>query len=526
MDIETMLDLRQLASGIVLSRRGSREMSKYEVITSEKIVDIESVVESYNALRNLVGADRVFLLESLAENSTDAQLSLIGVEPVLQLWNSGGKITIAGYHSVKNEVAKIIGDFPGASRTSAYSVQLRDQCHVWEALRLVRDLFRCGRSTYNNGFSFGFFGYFGYDIARSIEKLPYKINSSEISNDLSLGIYQGIIIIERNRDKAILKVHNSSLWPYLSCEDVNFWLKFRYDKRESIDHHSKNVSKLNKVKRTVKHNTYLKKAHRAKKHIGIGDIYQIQLGHEIDIQSTTAPMSVYMRLRERNPSPFMYIAQIGADTIIGASPELFVRVANGRITMRPIAGTIRRGKDKCENDAFIDSMINDEKEKAEHIMLVDLCRNDISRICKAGTLSVDSLMEVATYSHVNHLISTVSGKIDNNLDCFDIIKATFPAGTMTGAPKIRAMEIIEDLETSRRGIYSGVIGVIDFNGYVNMALCIRSAVLTGGRYRIRASAGIVADSVPEREWDETLSKMAAPYWAITGRELKNEGGID
>lgn len=191
--------------------------------------------------------------------------------------------------------------------------------------------------------------------------------------------------------------------------------------------------------------------------------------------------------------------------------------------MRPIAGTAQRTADQLQNEASISRLKRDEKEIAEHIMLVDLCRNDLGRVCIPRTLEVDELLVVERYSHVYHLVSNVIAKREDDFDIYDVIRATFPAGTMTGAPKIRAMEIIEATETTRRGPYAGAIGMIAFNGDANLALCIRTAVHAGQEYRLRASAGIVADSIPEREWNETLHKMAALYWAITDREIVYEG---
>ena len=215
----------------------------------------------------------------------------------------------------------------------------------------------------------------------------------------------------------------------------------------------------------------------------------------------------------------MYLARFGAVTVIGASPEVFVRIEGDVVTMRPLAGTVPRSFDPAIDRGRAAALLADPKEVAEHIMLVDLCRNDIGRICRPGSLDVDVLMAPEAYSHVIHMVSNVTGTKDVAHDPYDVIAATFPAGTMTGAPKIRAMEIIEALETARRGLYAGAVGMIDFNGFTNLALCIRSTLHAEGAYRIRASAGVVADSVPEKEWRETLAKMGASYWAITGSEI-------
>jgi anthranilate/para-aminobenzoate synthase component I len=219
----------------------------------------------------------------------------------------------------------------------------------------------------------------------------------------------------------------------------------------------------------------------------------------------------------------MSIAPLVGKTLISASPELFVRVVDGTATMRPIAGTAPRAdgtaSTAAQDEAVGERLRADPKEIAEHIMLVDLCRNDIGRICQADTLRVTETMAVEGYSHVLHLVSTVEGEVAPGLDSFAVLSALFPSGTMTGAPKIRAMEIIETMEHSRRGLYAGAFGLIGLGGYVNLALCIRSLVHRGDSFEARASAGVVADSSPDREWRETLAKLSATYWAVTGEEL-------
>jgi anthranilate synthase component 1 len=265
---------------------------------------------------------------------------------------------------------------------------------------------------------------------------------------------------------------------------------------------------------------FINAAQACLEHISAGDIYQIQLGHELRITSDADPFDVYRRLRIINPSPYMSFAPIGSGTVIGASPELFVRKHGAKVTMRPIAGTKRRTGDPEQDALNWQYLVNDEKERAEHIMLIDLCRNDIGRVCVAGTLNVDEQMIVEQYSHVFHLVSNVQADLSPEFDIFDLIRATFPAGTMTGAPKVRAMELIESFETSRRGLYAGALGMISLNGDAVLSLTIRTAVHDDGVYSIRASAGVVADSTPEAEWQETLHKLAAGYIAITGEDFK------
>lgn len=263
---------------------------------------------------------------------------------------------------------------------------------------------------------------------------------------------------------------------------------------------------------------YLPRGEQCLEHIRIGDIYQVQLGHSITVRTGATPLAVYERLRERNPSPYMALLPAAGYTIVCASPELFVRVEQGRAVMRPIAGTARRGGDE---DATKERLISDPKERAEHIMLVDLCRNDFGRISRPGTLAVETLMTIEEYSHVFHIVSQVACELSEGEDVYGVIRASFPAGTVSGAPKVRAMEIIEDLETSRRGFYAGAFGLVGTDAReALLGLAIRMAVHRDGAYVLRASAGFVADSSPEAEWNETLSKLASTYWAVCGKEIR------
>jgi anthranilate synthase component 1 len=263
---------------------------------------------------------------------------------------------------------------------------------------------------------------------------------------------------------------------------------------------------------------YVDKARVALEHIHAGDIYQVQLGHPISVVAPRRDLEVYRRLRAINPSPYMAFIPLGELAVISGSPELHVRVDSDELTMRPIAGTARKIADAAKNAENVAWLQQDAKEAAEHIMLVDLCRNDLGRVAVPGTVSVTSLMQVEEYSHVFHLVSTVVATKEKSADPYDVIIATFPAGTVTGAPKIRAMEIIETLEKSRRGIYAGVFGVIGFGGFTNLALSLRTIVATPSGYTARASAGVVVDSDPDSEWLETLAKMGSTIRAITDGE--------
>jgi anthranilate synthase component 1 len=257
---------------------------------------------------------------------------------------------------------------------------------------------------------------------------------------------------------------------------------------------------------------------KAKEYIYAGDIIQAVLSQRLARRTDANPFAIYRALRSINPSPYMYYLHLGDFYIAGASPELLVRVEDGIVSTHPIAGTRRRGKDATEDLALEEELKNDEKERAEHIMLVDLGRNDIGRISEPGTVEVTQLMDVERYSHVMHLVSHVQGKLRAGLSQFDALRSCFPAGTVSGAPKIRAMEIIAELEEEKRGPYAGAVGYFDFSGNLDTAIAIRTIVIKNNIAYIQAGAGIVADSVPEREYQESLNKAQALLAAIDQAE--------
>jgi len=253
---------------------------------------------------------------------------------------------------------------------------------------------------------------------------------------------------------------------------------------------------------------------RAKRYIEEGDIIQVVLSQRFRKRLRTKPENLYRVLRYLNPSPYMFFLKFDDLHVVGASPEVLVRLEGKRIETRPIAGTRPRGETPLEDKELERDLLSDEKEKAEHIMLVDLARNDVGRVAKAGTVKVESLMRIERYSHVMHIVSDVSGELREDKDVLDVIRATFPAGTVSGAPKVRAMQIIEELENEKRGIYAGAVGYISFQGNTDLAIAIRTAVIRGNEIFVQAGAGIVADSVPEREWEETRNKAKALIKAV------------
>ena len=264
------------------------------------------------------------------------------------------------------------------------------------------------------------------------------------------------------------------------------------------------------VKKTIKSNIskkkFLENVKKAKKYIQIGDIFQVVLSQRFETKLTKKPLSIYKRLRLTNPSPFMFYFNFNDFQIIGASPEILVRLRNNKVTIRPIAGTRPRGKNLSEDNFYKKDLLSDKKEVSEHLMLLDLGRNDIGKISKINTVKVTEQFKIEKYSHVMHIVSNVTGEFDKKKSKYDTLMAGFPAGTVSGAPKIRAMEIINELEPSSRGIYGGAIGHISWDGDIDTAIAIRTAVIKNNKIHVGAGAGVVADSIPENEWNECLQK--------------------
>jgi len=259
---------------------------------------------------------------------------------------------------------------------------------------------------------------------------------------------------------------------------------------------------------------YMRVVEKCLDYIRAGDIIQVVPSQRFRGAARVDSLDLYRALRHINPSPYLFFQKLGPDTLVGSSPEVMVRLEDGKATLRPIAGTRPRGKSPREDAGLEEELGVDPKEKAEHVMLVDLGRNDLGRVCSTGTVNVDEYMVVERYSHVMHLVSTVTGMLEENLDGFDLVRATFPAGTLTGAPKIRAMEIIEEVEPARRGVYGGSVGYFGYDGNMDMCIAIRTALVKDGVVNIQAGGGVVADSDPEKEYQETVNKAKGLLRAV------------
>jgi anthranilate synthase component 1 len=370
----------------------------------------------------------------------------------------------------------------------------------------------------------GVVGYFSYDVVRLIEKLPNRPPAGLGTPDALFVFTRSLVILDNLHGRARIVIavpvpsgagdaELTELYESSSRElqDIRARLRAPGRLKSMQDVTAEPVEGRSSYERA----DFMAHVERIKEYIRAGDCFQALLSRRIEVPLDFEPADLYRALRAINPSPYMYHLVLDGVEIVGSSPELLVRVSDSHITLRPIAGTRRRGATPAEDEELSAELLADEKERAEHVMLVDLGRNDVGRVAKYGTVRVTELMKVEKYSHVLHIVSQVEGDLNDGLSALDVFRATFPAGTMTGAPKIRAMEIIDELEPVSRGPYAGAIGYIAAGGKrMDLAITIRTCIIANGVASVQAGAGIVADSVPEREWEETASKAQALLSAI------------
>jgi anthranilate/para-aminobenzoate synthase component I len=483
-----------------------------------KTLGVPDAFEAFIALRAAYGERDVYLLESLAGPERDRARALVGICPLLTLEVSEGSIVVGGHPAVAATVRDLLAGSPLVERLDEAFV-LRDPKRLWDVLRAIENVFDVDRID-DERFGFGFLAVFGYDAVHYIEDLPRTIPATGAVPDVMLCLHAASLDIDLLAGNGVLTVAVAADWDAAPDLDALVEVLTAPAPEAYDDRGPGPVARISDLRTTTTADCFQRKVDIALAHIRKGDIYQVQLGHEVWIPYDGDDLDVYRRMRATNPSPYMGFIPMPECTVLAASPELHVLVCGGTATMRPIAGTIRRGADPEADAKAAQELRSSEKERAEHVMLVDLCRNDLGRMAVTGTVQTTDMMTVETYPHVFHLVSTVTARVAPGRDGYDVIQATFPAGTMTGAPKIRAMQIIEELEDSRRGIYAGIFGVIGFGGFADLALCIRTVIREDGCLRTRASAGVVVDSTPVGEWTETLTKLRSSVWAITGEELR------
>ena len=479
--------------------------------------DLETPVTVYIKLMDSLGAS--FLLESVEGGEQVGRYSFVGVNP-------RGMVTLNGREMI------VGGDISG-SATATQKRKLEEGEDILDVLKAELGRFRPASLSGLPRFVGGAVGYLGYDVVRFFESLPESAEAVLDIPDAVFLLADTLVIFDHARHQLMILAN-----AYLDKgDDLDVELAYveaiqriervserllrplpaipaRKSYRNGIGHGPESLS-INKSEAA-----FGEMVVRAKEYIAAGDIFQVVLSQRLKRKTDAHPFAIYRALRMLNPSPYMFYFDFGSlgFQVIGASPEMHVRLEDGVASVRPIAGTRWRGKNDSEDAALEAELLADEKERAEHVMLVDLGRNDIGRVSEYGSVNVRDLMIVERYSHVMHIVSHVEGQLKPEMDAFDLMRATFPAGTVSGAPKVRAMEIIEELENERRGLYAGAVGYFSHDGSMDTCIAIRTMLVQGDTVYVQAGAGIVADSDPTREYQECLNKARALMEAVEEAE--------
>ena len=465
--------------------------------------DLETPVSAYYKLSKQ--STYSFLLESVEGEEKIARYSFISRDPELVFTSKANEAQILRFVKGQHKPEKI--SFSGSP------------------LNVVRDLMKDYKAVDVAGlprFYGGMVGYLSYDCVRFFERLPDKTTDDLNVPDICLALARNLVVFDHRHHtiKVVSCVHlskgdsrDAKIKKYKIAQKAIDALISDLQKPLLVP-----VSRKSKKKISVTSNCtqaqYEQMVIKGKAHIKAGDIFQIVLSQRLKVDISVDAFEIYRCLRVLNPSPYMFYLNFDGLQLVGASPELLVRVEGGLVETRPIAGTRPRGGNEAEDAALVKDLLADPKEKAEHIMLVDLGRNDLGRVCEKGTVHLSEFMEVEKYSHVMHIVSNVQGQLRKDMDALNVLEAAFPAGTLSGAPKIRAMEIIEDLETQKRGPYGGAVGILSFSKNLDTCITIRTIVVHKAKAYVQAGAGIVADSDPTTEYIETMNKAKAQIRAI------------
>ena len=373
-------------------------------------------------------------------------------------------------------------------------------------------------------FNGGLVGYFGYDTVRYVETRLGEAPPNDPLGcpDILLMISDELVVFDNLSNRLFLIVHADTAQKNAYQRAQNRLDSLTQQLRESTPktpaHNATHKVSEQDFISGFTHDGFIDAVEKAKQYITDGDIMQVVLSQRLSIPFEAAPIDLYRALRTLNPSPYMFYLNLEDFHVVGSSPEILVRMEDQEVTVRPIAGTRQRGKTSEEDQALEDDLLSDPKELAEHLMLIDLGRNDIGRVSQTGTVKLTDKMVIERYSHVMHIVSNVTGKVLPGMTALDALRATFPAGTVSGAPKVRAMEIIDELEPVKRGVYAGAVGYLSWSGNMDTAIAIRTAVIKNQQLHIQAGAGIVYDSVPESEWQETMNKARAVFRAVAMAE--------
>ena len=472
-------------------------------VYKEILADMETPVSAFLKIDH---GEYAFLLESVEGGEKLARYSFLGSDPALVI------------KSRRNEVTVIES---GRQQTIA----LRDG---QTPLDIIKEYLLRYQPVEISGlprFHGGAVGYLGYDMVRFFEDIP-DTGTDMLELDDSLFMFTDTILVFDHVQHHIKVVSNAHIEPDLPLEQAYQNAIAQIEQicerlhRPCPDLPQSSGQASPEVSSNFTKQAYMEVVEKAKEYIAAGDIFQVVPSQRLEMEVKAHPFNVYRALRMVNPSPYMYYLRFPEFQVIGSSPEILVRKEGRQAEVRPIAGTRKRGSSEAEDQALIKDLLADPKERAEHIMLVDLGRNDLGRVCQYNTVETNELMVCEKYSHVIHLVSNVRGILRDDMDSFELLRATFPAGTVSGAPKIRAMEIIDELEPYRRGTYAGCVGYFSFSGNLDCCITIRTIIIKDGKAYVQAGGGVVADSDPENEYDETMKKARAMLKAIT---LAEEG---
>ncbi len=464
-------------------------------VVREVLADLDTPLSTYI---KLAGSEYSYLFESVSGSEKASRYSIIGLSARRLLRATGNQVEILEDGEIVESLTVI---------------------DPLEAVREYLQRFRAPDIEDLPRFTGGLVGYFAYDTIRYIEpSLGENRHPDPLQTpDVLLMVSDEILIFDKLKGRLYIVIN-------VDPTEETAWESGQQRIEELIGQLDKPLSHQSKVSTSVvseddflsgfSRESYMQAVERAREYIRAGDIMQVVLSQRMSIPYQAKPLDLYRALRTLNPSPYMYFMNLGDFQVVGSSPEILVQVDSGKATVRPIAGTRPRGKTEAEDEAMEQDLLADPKELAEHLMLVDLGRNDLGRIAEIGSVELTERMVIERYSHVMHIVSNVACDIRKEFDAIDVLRATFPAGTVSGAPKIRAMEIIDELEPVKRGVYSGAVGYLGWNGNMDTAIAIRTSVIKDGMLNIQVGAGIVADSQPEMEWEETLNKGRATFRAV------------
>ncbi len=465
----------------------------------ELLTDFDTPLSAFLKIEE---GDFAYLLESVEGGEHVARYSFLGSNPSLVIESKGNTVTFTRGDNVDSHEA--VGD-------------------PIEEIRSFMKKFRFVEVKGLPRFCGGLVGYMGYDMVRFIEDIPDNNDRDIDMPDMQFILTDTILIFDHVDHK--LKVVSNSLVEKdepaeayeKACRKIDRIVE-KLKSTENIVVDTGDIRTATEIESNFTREDFYKIVEDAKEYIRAGDIIQVVLSQRLKKQTKADPFSIYRALRSINPSPYMFYLKFGKHRLVGSSPEILVRCEDDLVEVRPIAGTRKRGATEDEDMRLEKELLADPKERAEHIMLVDLGRNDIGRVCEYSSVQAKEVMHIERYSHVMHIVSDVTGTLKKDKDVFDLLRATFPAGTVSGAPKVRAMEIIDQMENVRRGPYAGSVGYISFSGNIDLCITIRTILMEDGTAYIQAGAGIVLDSDPEKEYEETLNKAMAMMKAIAFAE--------